>query len=120
MTTYTVYRSDDSGKATQRLTLEEAAQALLTADGHDYEIRLEDGTVGGKWPRFVLWITQFSRNSPLGSRPMVASRFIGASHADIYEQVIGDPWHGFEAIPDAAYSAYMHEFLAASEEERTT
>ncbi|MFN7341269.1 MAG: hypothetical protein ACK5VI_09355 [Opitutia bacterium] len=120
MTTYTVYRSDDSGNATQRLTLEEAAQALLTADGHDYEIRLEDGTAGSKWPRFVLWITQFSRNSPLGSRPMVASRFIGASHAEIYEAVLSEEWHGFQAVPDADYDLNFAERLTDSEEEPTT
>lgn len=112
MTTYTVYRSDDSGKATQRLTLEEAARSLLTADGFDYEIRLEDGTAGSKWPRFVLWITQFSRNSPLGSRPMVASRFIGASHAEIHALVISEEWHGFQAIPDAEFDANFAERLA--------
>ena len=39
MTTYTVFRSNDSTKATSRLTLEEAAHELLTYDGHDYEIR---------------------------------------------------------------------------------
>lgn len=116
MTTYTVYRTDYSGKATQRLTLQEAAQRLLTADGHDYDIRLEDGTINSRWPRYVLWITQFSRNSPLGGRPLVASRFIGASHAEIYDQVISEEWHGFEAIPDAVYDSNFAEKLTEGEE----
>lgn len=115
-TTYTVYRSDDSGKATQRLTLQEAAQALLTADGHDYEIRLEDGTINSRWPRHVLWVTQFSRNSPLRSRPLVASRFIGAYHAEIYEEVISEEWHGFQAIPDADFDVKFTERLTEGEE----
>jgi hypothetical protein len=117
MTTYTVYRSEDSSYATQRLTLEEAAQRLLTADGHDYKILREDGTTGGRWPRFVLWLTQFSRNSPLGNRPLVASRFFGASHTEIYEQVITEEWHGYQAIPDADFDANMAEALADSEDQ---
>lgn len=116
MTTYTVYRSDDSGKATQRLTLEEAAQRLLTIDGHHYEIR-QDGTLSDGTPWFRLFLSLFSRNSPLGGRPLVPSRFAATSHAEIYEQVITEEWHGLEAIPDADFDANMAEALADSEDQ---
>lgn len=48
-------------------SLADAADAILTHDGFAYDIR--HAADGG----FELWISQFSRNSPLGNRPLVRS-----------------------------------------------
>lgn len=86
MTTYTI---DDHGTITSGLTAVKAADILLTDDGHEYEIRhTDDGT---QWRLFV---SQFSRNSTLGGRPLVGSViwssqvFEAHATADIAEQVI--------------------------------
>ena len=54
-TTYTVR---DHEEVTRGLTAVEAADILLTQDGHEYEIRPEEDGVG-----YRLWNTAFSRNS---------------------------------------------------------
>jgi len=76
-------------------SLAEAADAILTYDGYTYDIR--PAADGG----FVLWVSQFSRNSPLGNRPLVKSviyslRDDRAGAVDqIHHRVIAaaDAWH---------------------------
>ena len=103
MTTYTVF--DNNNETVKRgLSLHDAAVELLTADGHDYEIRPEADGEG-----FRLWITQFSRNSTLGGRPLSKSIFFSLeadkrrAEYEIFTQVIGEDWYNFEAMTDADY-----------------
>ena len=115
MTTYTVFRSNDSSRATSRLTLEEAAHELLTADGHDYEIR-QEGTFFDGSPMYRLFVTQFSRNSPLGSQPMVGSFIMGENEQEIWQEVVGRDWHGMEAVTDEQYDAMLTNLEQETEE----
>lgn len=103
MTTYTVFRSDESEIADRGLTLEQAALELLGADGYEHVIRPMDG--GG----FRLWISQHSRNSTIGAH-LVSSRFFSVetdrdmAEREIYQQVIGhDRWHGYQAMTDTEF-----------------
>lgn len=115
MTTYTVFHSNDSTKATSRLTLEEAARELLTYDGHDYEIR-EGGILSDGTQFYCLYVTQFSRNSPLGSKPMVRTTIYGVSKTKIYRKVVMENWHGMEAMTDAQYDQMLADLEQETEE----
>ena len=114
---YTVFKYEDSSQARRGLTLAEAAQELLSADGHEYEIR-QDGTLSDGSPWFVLWRTQFSRNSPLGGQPMVATRFVGETEEEIWQKVVdssrigGSDWNGLEAMSDRAFDAMLADLRA--------
>lgn len=102
--TYTVL--DNQGNVIARhLSAQDAMVEILTDDGHGYEIRkAEDGN------GFELWVTQFSRNSTLGGKPMVKSA-IWSFEADeskatdeIAAKVIAADWrHKPEAITDEQY-----------------
>ena len=116
MTTYTVFRSNDSSRATSRLTLEEAAHELLTADGHDYEIRPDEPFSDGT-PWLRLWVTQFSRNSPLGSEPMRGALIWGETEQEIWRQVIEErDWHSLEAMTDTQYDQMLADLEQETEE----
>lgn len=115
MTTYTVFRSQDSSNATSRLTLEEAAHELLTYDGHDYEIR-QDGALSDRTKLYCLWVTQFSRSSPLGGRPMVRTIIYGESDDKIYRKVVLEDWHGMEAMTDTQYDQMLADLEQETEE----
>ena len=106
MTTYTVFRSDNSADATRGLTLEQAADALMTEDGYAYEWRTDaDGY-------HTLWISDGSANSTRGARHLNASRFAGFDRERALLDVVNTDWHGCEAMTDEAFSA----MLAACEE----
>jgi hypothetical protein len=103
MTTYTV--CDNCGEPIrEHVSQADAARELLWYDGHDFEIR--PSPTGHD-----LWITQFSRNSTLGSRPMVKSVFFSLSpdlakaEGEIFAKVIDQEWHGAEAMTDEAFAA---------------
>jgi hypothetical protein len=115
MTTYTVFRSNDSSRATSRLTLEEAARELLTQDGHDYEIK-EGGILSDGTQFYCLYVTQFSRNSPLGNKRMVRTNIYGLSKAKIYRKVIMENWHGMEAMTDIQYDQMLADLEQETEE----
>ena len=71
MSKYTVI--DHNGeKKLEGATLREAAEHILGYDGHEHEFRR-----CGDW--LELWVSQFSRNSPLGGRPLVRARDMFAS-----------------------------------------
>lgn len=113
-TTYTVFHSNDSTRATSRLTLEQAAHELLTYDGHDYEIR-QHGTFYDGSPMLRLFVTQFSRNSTLGGQPMVGTFIMNQTEQEIWQEVVGQNWHGMEAMTDAQYD----QMLADLEQEES-
>lgn len=115
MTTYTVFHSNDSTKATSRLTLEEAAHELMTYDGHDYEIR-QDGTFSDGSPILRLYVTQFSRNSTLGGLPMVGTFITGQREQEIWQDVVGLAWRGMEAMTDAQYDQMLADLEQETEE----
>ena len=115
MTTYTVFRSNDSTRATSRLTPEEAAHELLTYDGHDYEIR-QDGTFFDGSPMLRLFVTQFSRNSTLGGQPMVGTLIMRQTEQEIWQEVVGQDWHGMEAVTDEQYDQMLADLEQETEE----
>lgn len=102
---YTVYRPEDSSDPQRGLTLEQAADALLTADGYEYEIREDTGLR----PGWTLFISRRSRNAFGGGRGLLQSRFFSlepdyaTAAAEIYRAVITDTWHGQEAMTDADF-----------------
>jgi len=116
MTTYTVYRPDydySSMIEGSGLSLASAAHVLLTGDGYAYEIR-DDATPArdGDVLR-VLWVSDGSANSPRSARYLHATRIIGWSDDEIFTKVVKEEWHGFEAMTDDEFAAY----LTASNEE---
>lgn len=112
MTTYTV---TDGGNVTSGLDLIEAADMLLGNDGHQHELRQDDD---GGWS---LWISQFSRNSTLGGRPLVKSTIYTLetneelAARDIAEKVIGSGhWEtsGLRCMTDEQHAAEAAELAA--------
>lgn len=116
MTTYTVidHNGDvlDSG-----LTTTQAMHAILTDDGHQYEIRPEEDGDG-----FRLWTSTYSRNSTAWSglkESVVYSLKTDADEAEleIAEKVIAAGWpRKPEAMTDESHAAMMAE-LATDEDE---
>lgn len=93
----------------RHLTARDAMAEICLHDNHDYQIRRDaDG--------FLLWVTQFSRASTLGGRPMVRSQIWSAEDDEtkatdeIARKVIAARWPGYpEAIPDASYEEMERE-----------
>lgn len=99
MTTYTVLNRH--GDVQDRgLTAAQAANLILTYDGHQYEVRRSDD---GKW--FDLWVSQFSRNSTLGGRPLVKSVIFGTTEDEIWSGVIthAEGWDNQSCMLDSDY-----------------
>lgn len=116
MTTYTVFHSNDSTRAISRLTLKEAAHELLTYDGYDYEIR-QDGNLFDGTPMYRLWVSQFSRNSPLGRKGLGATIIYGETENEIWQEVISrENWHGMEAMTDTQYDQMLADLEQETEE----
>lgn len=98
MTTYTVYRADDTSSHTSGLTLEDAADMLLTTDGYAYEWRTDaDGY-------HVLWISDGSANSTRGARHMRATVFTGFDRDKVLHRIVCDEWRGYEATSDERFA----------------
>lgn len=95
--TYTVLNRHGSVLGSE-LSQKDAADLILTYDGHQYEIRKD-----GDW--FELWVSQFSRNSTLGGRPLVKSAIFGESEDQIWTSVIthADYWDNQTCMLDADY-----------------
>jgi len=103
-TTYTVFRSQNSGEYEAGHSLSSAARELLTADGYDYEIRDDAKHAGMR----VLWISDGSRNSPRGASHLRHSVYFGYSDDEIFAQVVAaDGWHGMEAMTDDDFTAML-------------
>lgn len=113
MTTYTVFRADDSSVIEGRgLSLREAADALLTADGYAYELRT-DPTFG-----FELFISDGSRNSTRGARNMISAAlggYYGDTEDEVWRKVVVDEWRGYEAMTDEAYDDMVARLKAENE-----
>lgn len=111
-TLYTIY---GRGKIDSGLTATEAAEVLLTDDGYRYEIRRDrDG--------WRLYVSQHSRNSTLGDRPLVGATIWSSEAAedaaweDIADKVIqGGLWEkdDLQCLTDEAYAEMMRELEAA-------
>ena len=103
-TTYTVFRTEDSGDAERGLSLEEAADALLSVDGRVYQIMFEDGA-------FEIHRSAFSRHSPGGAGPLrpvrAGGRFLHPSLRALYAAVLADEWNGRCAMTDAEFDAMI-------------
>lgn len=115
MTTYTI---SDHGEITTDLSAVDAAEILLTDDGHEYEMR-QDADGG-----YTLYISPHSRNSTLGGRPMVRSVIYTLetdeelAARDIAEAVIrSGRWEKGElsCMTDEAHAAMMAELAAEQE-----
>lgn len=84
MTTYTVFDSQDSRKAMNGLTIDEAAEAILQQDGQEYEIRNQGNF-------YTLWTRQ-----QVANRPWMQTVFSAVSENEqkakdsIFNMVLGD------------------------------
>lgn len=113
---YTILNAGNGNEPIRGLSLADAAQELLLSDGHDYEIRAEPD--GG----FTLWLTQFSRNSTLGGKPMVRSRFFSTADTmadaekELFGKVVRAEWRGYKAVADEDYIRQETEIAAAEDE----
>lgn len=88
-------------------TIADAASEVLGYDGHQYEIREEDGL-------FRLYVSQFSRNSTAfnGLRPSVFMSFLAdrdAAEAEIFEAVVARAsyFNGQDVMDAADYAAAL-------------
>ena len=96
-TTYTVFRSDDSGVFASGLSQEAAARELLTGDGHRFEIR--QNAEGG--------VTLFrSAASPAGARDLHPV-FNAADQTALFLRVIAEVWNGCEAMTDEEFQQML-------------
>ena len=106
--TYTVYNLNSDTEADTGLCLADAANAMMTYDGHDWEIREEQGA-------FNLYTSQFSRNSPCGGRDLVRSVISSyaadraTAEVEIFERVISEDWWGLECVTDAEFAQWRAE-----------
>lgn len=110
VTTYTVYHHDGLFPAEPGLTLAEAADRMLTYDGHEYEIRSSDDS------GFELWHTPFSRNGPCGGRPMVKTAIYSVkddrseAEEEIFLRAINSGyWSPISVMEDSRYAAMIAE-----------
>jgi hypothetical protein len=118
MTTFTVLNRHGQVQ-TQNASLTEAAQTVLGYDGHEYEIRPDENNKG-----FWLYVSQFSRNSSCGGRPLVRGRCYSAAdmgaeaEAEIFQYVIdhADFWDNLTVMTDEAYAREQAEITEAEGE----
>lgn len=83
------------------MSVKSAAETILTYDGHEFDIRTDDGLL-------ELWVSEFSRNSACGGRPLVQTGFFGRTESDIYDAVCrhADYWDKQRCMTDAEYEAH--------------
>ena len=118
MTTFTVLNRHGEVQ-TQNASLSEAAQTVLGYDGHEYEIRRGENNKG-----FWLYVSQFSRNSSCGGRPLVRSCCYPAAdteaeaETEIFQHVINHAsfWDGQTVMTDEAYAREQTEISEAERE----
>lgn len=101
--TWTVFNSMHHDQHTTGLSLASAADALLSEDGHRWEVRLQEG-------RTTLWRTQAGGG---GSSPMVQlapDRYFGSEEeAFLWVVDLDDDWKGLEAMTDEAFARYVSD-----------
>jgi len=119
MTTTYTYPVDGSEDAVSGLSAANVAEQRLTHDGHDYELRSEDGG-------WTLYVSQGSRNSarglgsfspcysgpsPYGKRLHSALTDKAAAWTALADLVVFAAWDGVpDAMTDADYSAMVAEY----------
>ena len=103
--TYTVLNRHGTVQG-RGLSARDAADLILSYDGHQYEVRRD-----GDWCE--LWVSQFSQNSTLGGRPLVKSVVFGKDEDAIWQSVLthADKWDGQTCMTDAD-----HEILSKIDE----
>lgn len=96
MYTVTTRHGDVQGRG---LSAKEAADMILTYDGHLYEIR------PGSHGLMDLWVSRHSQNSTIGARPLIKSVIFGTTEDEIWQNVIthADYWHGQSCLFDTDY-----------------
>lgn len=124
MTTYTVYSPASGTVYGENLSVTEAAEIILTHDGHEYELRLASGRPLTDQPGFDLFISRGSRNSFGGTRGMTQAWRGGKpiwsletdpkkAWQDIAKQVVTAGWDNVpEAMTTEDYNAMMAEAAA--------
>ncbi len=122
-TTYTVFNHGDYALAHRGLSLEEAADELMTEDGYAWEWRSKKIDVLGKQMDYwTIWLSDGSRYSTRSARHLHASRFSGFDKEQILEEVVSTEWRGMEAMPDADFdamvAAYEAELAAEAADEK--
>ncbi len=116
MTTFTVLNRHGEVQ-TQNASLREAAQTVLGYDGHEYEIRRGENNKG-----FWLYVSQFSRNSSCGGRPLVRGCCYSAAdteaeaETEIFQDVIDHAsfWDDQTVMTDEAYAREQTEITASA------
>lgn len=109
--TYTVFRSDESSTAIQRLPLAQAAHTLLVTDGYAYEVHEEKGGLK------TLYVSDGSANSTRSARHMNPTRIMGWCEDDIWKQVVTINWRGYEAMTDEAFDAMQKRIADENKED---
>lgn len=110
MTTYTVTDQNSGDVIDSGLSVIEAMDAILTDDGHEYEVRPAADGHG-----FELWTSLHSRNSTLGGRLIKSVVFSLADDREqatheIAESVISRQWPRKPvAMTDEAHDTMMVE-----------
>ena len=114
-TTYTVFNRNtgDFASADRGLSLEDAADALMTNDGYEWEWRSQKRDILGEpMDYWTIWLSDGSRYSTRSARHLRASRFAGFDKREILEEVVSTDWRGMEAMPDDAFSAMLAAYEA--------
>ncbi len=114
-TTYTVFNRNtgDFASADRGLSLEDAADALMTDDGYEWEWRSQKRDILGEpMDYWTIWLSDGSRYSTRSARHLRASRFAGFDKKEILEEVVSTDWRGMEAMPDDAFSAMVAAYEA--------
>jgi len=114
-TTYTVFNRNNSDYASAHrgLSLEDAADELMTDDGYEWEWRSEKTDILGEpMDYWTIWLSDGSRNSTRSARHRRASRFAGYDKKEILEEVVSTAWRGMEAMPDADFNAMVAAYEA--------
>jgi len=116
MTTYTVYNPNASDEAESGLCLADAANALMTHDGHAWDIREEGGA-------FNLYTSQFSQNSTLGGRELTRSVVSSyetnraAAEIEVFKRVVSEDWWKLECATDAEFARWRADAEAEDPED---
>ncbi len=116
-TTYTICRGD-LALAKRGLSLEDAADQCLSYDGHDWEWRENPQYAVGDEKFWEIWRSPYSRNSTLGGKAMVATRFAGYDRAAILLEVVTAEWSdNFDVMTEAQFDALLAEIAAEAAED---
>jgi hypothetical protein len=111
MTTYTII--DGEGYVLDRgVSLNEAADAIMTSDSREWEIRQDKD--GG----FTAWSRQQVASRPWAATAIYFKMDRAEAEHEIYEKIVtSDRWPGHcEAMTDAAYDRMIAEMDADAED----